>query len=141
MCLADRGDEFLVLDVLGDIAAGSSLERLGDVFGGLRRGEHEHAGTVRNLPDASQRLDAVDALHGDVEQADIGAKFAPQPHALCTVTGLADDAEARLGIEQVGEAGPHHRVVVDEQQADDRGGRWGRHGHGRPNGGDASASE
>ena len=70
------------------------------------------------MPDLPQGLDAVDAVHRDVEQADVWTQLRPERHSPFAITGLANDAETGLRVEQIGQARPHHRMVVDEQETD-----------------------
>ena len=43
-----------------------------------------------------------------------GSQLAADPHRLGAVGGGAEHGEVRLGVEQRGEPGPHHLVVVGD---------------------------
>ena len=66
----------------------------------------------------SKRLDAVKPVHRHVEEADVGRVLLPEPDCRLAVIGLGHYLKIGLGAEEVREARPHDRMVIDEQQAD-----------------------
>ena len=104
--------------VFRNVAEGTCGDGLREILGGFRLCQHHDAGRRVGGPDAAERFDAVDALHRDIEQADIRLQLLPEPHALQAIGGLASNVKAGLGAQEVGEPGPHHRMVIDEQEAD-----------------------
>src|SRR5690606_6860462 len=68
--------------------------------------------------EATGRLDAVEARHADVEQADIRPQRAGEGHRLLPVGRLPDDRDARIGVEDHAEAGAHDLLVVGDHDAD-----------------------
>ena len=59
--------------------------------------------------------------HAHVHQDDVGGQLTADPYRLGPVAGHADDREVRLGVEQRGEAGAHHVVIVGDDDPDRRG--------------------
>ena len=115
---ANRGEDFAVLDALRDVAIGTCGQRPSDIFRRIRRREHEHAGLRGDPAEPLERFHAVEPVHRHVEEADVGRVLLPEPDCRLTVVGLGDHLEIGLGTQEVREACPHHRMVVDEQQAD-----------------------
>ena len=56
--------------------------------------------------------------HADVHQHDIGLVQLDGRGDLVAVAALGDDLEAVGGPEDAGDPGPHHRLVVDDQDPD-----------------------
>ncbi|MCX7413748.1 MAG: histidine kinase [Planctomycetia bacterium] len=90
---ADRLHEIVMLHVFRDVAAGTGLHGMSHVFGGFRGCEHEHAGVGSDRLQSLERLDAVDAMHRHVEEADIGRMFLPEDDRRLAVVGLSHDRE------------------------------------------------
>jgi len=81
-------------------------------------------GFVTRIVGAGQlpgRLDPVQAGHPDVHQHHVGAQVAAHPHRLATVGRGTEHGEVRLRVQQGGKPGPHHLVVVGD---DDPYGHW-----------------
>ena len=67
------------------------------------------------------RLDAVEAGHLDVEQGHVGAVLAARPATTSSpAADLGDHLEVGLEVEQRRQGAAHERLVVGEQQPDDR---------------------
>ena len=66
-------------------------------------------------------LDPVQAGHPDVHQHHVRAQLTAHPHRLAAVARGAEHGEVRLRVQQRGEPGPHHLVVVGDDDAD---GHW-----------------
>ena len=62
-------------------------------------------------------LDAVQLRHADVEDQHVGLVFVAQPQRVESVGRLADDRDARLGLQQAAQAAPDDSVVVSQQHA------------------------
>ena len=75
-------------------------------------------GAVAGRGELPGRLDAVHAGHPDVHQHDVGPQLAADADRLGAVGRGADDGEVRLGVEQFGEPGAHHLVVVGDDDTD-----------------------
>jgi hypothetical protein len=63
-------------------------------------------------------LDAVDARHPDVEEADVGTQLACHGDRLVTVRCLADDLDPGLRVEDHGEPGADQELVVGDHHPD-----------------------
>ena len=63
-------------------------------------------------------LDAVEAGHADVEQAHVGAQPPGELDGPLPVGGLADDLDARLGVEDHREPGADDLLVVGDEHPD-----------------------
>src|SRR4028118_1146990 len=61
------------------------------------------------------RRDAVHLRHPEVHQDDVGVQFAGHRDGLFTVTCLPDHLETWLAVDHAAQAGPHHRMVVGDQ--------------------------
>ena len=70
----------------------------------------------------AHRLDAFHHRHAQVEQRDVGMVLLERGDRLDAVDGLGDDLQIGLLVDDVGDAGAHQRVIVDEQHGRARGG-------------------
>src|SRR5690606_18796778 len=95
-------------------------QRLEDVLVGLVRRQHQHPYGVQRAvrADAAGGLQAVGARHADVHEHHVGARRAGQLHRLHAVRRLGDDDQVVGQVEQGAEPGPHHRLVVRQQDPD-----------------------
>src|SRR5439155_5792489 len=59
--------------------------------------------------------------HPDVHQHHVRAQLTAHPYRLAAVARGAEHGEVRLRVQQRGEPGPHHLVVVGDDDAD---GHW-----------------
>src|SRR5690606_19309364 len=73
--------------------------------------------------DPPRRLDPVELGHAQVHEDDVGLEVGDESHRLVAVTGLADDLQVGLGVDDRAHAGPEELLVVDEQDPDGWGGR------------------
>ena len=116
--------QLVLLEGLADVVVGARAQAAHaiDVLGARRQHDHGHAG---GLPDAVERLPAVDARHHDVEQHDVGPQLAE--HAQALAVGRGRDLEAGL-LEAVRDHRPLRSAVVDDQHGDRAHGRttWAR---------------
>ena len=113
--------ELVLLEGLAEVVvrARAQAAHAIDVLGARRQHDHGHA---VGLPDAVERLPAVDARHDDVEQHDVGPELAEDAQAVEPVDGNRDLESALL--ETVRDHRPLRGAVVDEQHGD--------RAHGRP---------
>jgi hypothetical protein len=115
---ADRVYELGGGGVLDQEAAGAGPERLIDVFVEVEGGEHQHSRPVRaggGAEDLAGCLQPVHDRHPHVHQHDIGLQLVCLANRGGTVSGLSHDQQAWLGVEDRGEALPHHCLVVGDQ--------------------------
>ena len=77
----------------------------------VERGEHHHANRRHVGTDPLERLEAVLALHADVQQHNVGLQFASELDGLVTTGGFADDLHFRP-CQQAHEAPSHHLVII-----------------------------
>src|SRR5262249_1504833 len=63
-------------------------------------------------------LQAVEHRHAHVHEDHVGAQTGGLGDGLPAVHGLADDLDVGLGVQQHGEPGPHHALVVGHHHAD-----------------------
>jgi hypothetical protein len=56
--------------------------------------------------------------HDEVHEDDVGLKLGGPRHRLLAIGGLTDDLDAVLELEERAQALAHHRVVVDDHDAD-----------------------
>ena len=107
--------------VLQQEPARAGPERPQHVLVRVERRQHDHLGRVRPRADPGRRGDAVHARHPDVHQHDVGRVGVERRRHLVAVARLADDPQAVRAVEHHREAGPHQRVVVDDQDPDHAG--------------------
>ena len=114
----DRLRDLLDRGVLEEVAAGAALDGLVEV--GLLVGHRQHhdLGGRHGLLDGDAGLDAGDLRHPYVEQHHVGRDRAGQLDAGSTVTGVADDVEAGLGVHQHLQPATEQLLVVDDDDAD-----------------------
>ena len=106
---ADRGDELFGEDVFEQEAAGAGAQCVVDVLVEVEGGEHQdrHRMVIVGLgEDSASGFEAVDVGHLDVHQHDVRMAAANEIDRVATVAGLADDADARLFLEDRSEARP-----------------------------------
>ena len=70
------------------------------------------------LAESSGGLDAVHAGHADVHEDDVGVQGAGLGEGHLAVTGLTDDLDVGLGLQDEPEPGAQQRLVVHQQDAD-----------------------
>ena len=81
-----------------------------------RRQDHDLG--IRRLDQPAAGLDAVHAGHADVHEDDVGIEAGGLLDRLDSCRRFADDAQVVLGLQDQAQPGPHHRLVIDEQQPD-----------------------
>ena len=113
-----RRDQLLRRVVLQDEAARTGPERLVDVLVQIERREDEDARLRVGREDAAGRLQPVELRHADVHQHDRRIEAGSLVDRLEAVRRLGDDLDVVLVGEQHAEAGPHHRLVVGDEDAD-----------------------
>ena len=125
---ADAADEIVSGDVFQDVRLRARLQRPLDLVVGVvgRQDDHERARIA--LANSSHDFDAFHPRHPQVEQHHIGTMLLPRLDGLDAIAGLGDHFEIGFLIDDVGDAGPEQRVVVDEEhaRASRRGGRLNR---------------
>jgi hypothetical protein len=118
----DGVDQVLGGDVLEQEPAGPGAQRRQDVLVEVEGGQDQHPDRVLDAlaGQAAGRLDPVHAGHADVHQGHVGPDVAGQPDRLVAVGRLADHLQAGLGVQDHPEPGPHQRLVVGDQDPDQR---------------------
>jgi hypothetical protein len=119
----DRLDQVLGRDVLEQEPAGPGAQRRQHVLVEVEGGQDQHPDRVLDAVagQAPGRLDPVHAGHADVHEHDVGPDVPGQPHRLGPIGRLPDHLEARLGVQDHPEPGPHQRLVVGDQDPDGHG--------------------
>src|SRR3954454_11381763 len=115
----DGLDEQLRPGVLEQEASGAGPKRAVDVLVEVEGRDHHHRDRVRDAPPGEElgHLDAVEPGHPDVDQTYVGTEPTRQLDSGVAVGGLTDDLDARLRVEDHGEAGTHQVLVVGHQHA------------------------
>ena len=100
--------------VLEQESEGARPERCVDVLVEVERGDHHDGEGVGDgrTGEGPGRLDAVDPGHPDVEEAHVGAQAPRQLDGSPAVSGLADDLDVRLGVEDHREPRADELLVV-----------------------------
>ena len=130
---ADRADELLGRDVLGDEAAGAGAQRLDDVLVETERRQHQHA--VVRAAAGSPRSRRGSASGRPSARRPGGARAPPRPprarRAASATTSISPVASSTAR-----KPGPHQRLVVGDQHAKlghaAHAGPGGRRGRGSP---------
>jgi hypothetical protein len=117
---ADRGDQLLRRVVLEHEAAGAGAERLEDVLVEIEGREDQDLRGRVGGEDPPSGLEAVELGHPDVHQHDGRVEAGRFGDRVDAVVGLGDHVDVLLAGEEHPEAGPHHRLVVDDEDADAR---------------------
>ena len=120
---ADAGRDLLGRHVLEEVAVGAGAHRLEEVGLVVGARQHEDAGRGHALLDDPAGLDAPALGHADVHDDDVGNDLLGLVDRLDAVGGLADDLDALLDREDGLQAPAVERVVVDDEDTDDVGGR------------------
>ncbi len=102
--------------VLEEEAAGTGAQRLHHVLVEVEGGQYQHL--RRAVPpgpgDLPGRLHPVHPRHADVHQHHIGLQGTHLVERLEAVSGLADDRDVLLGLQNHPEARAQKRLVVDQ---------------------------
>ena len=106
--------------ILEQEAAGPGLQCAMHILIQVEGRDHDDGQWVRDVRagEPAGGLDPVEDGHPDVDEADIGAQTAGEPHRLGAVGGLRDDLDAGLRVKDHGQAGPDDVLVVGDQHAD-----------------------
>ena len=72
------------------------------------------------MPQLPRRFDSVDARHVDVHDDDFRLEGLGQSNRLFPVSSLPHHLDIRVGVEHAPETLPYHRVIIRQQDADDR---------------------
>src|SRR5207245_2507820 len=81
------------------------------------RRQDQHARFRAGLGEPARRLEPVDARHADVHQHDVRAVPERELDRLPALARLADHLDRRVELEQLAEARPDERLVIDDQDA------------------------
>ena len=124
---ADRPDDVVGRRVLEEEAGGAGLDGAPEHVVVVERREHEHRRTASGA-DPARRFEPVEHRHAHVHQHDVGTVVGDGDEPELAVAGLRGDDDARLGREDERDAGPHERLVVDEDDGQRPLGGLFRHG-------------
>ena len=119
----DRVGEFAGRGVLEQEAARSPPQRLVDVVVQVEGGQHQDLRGGPEGGDLPGGLQAVHHRHADIHQDHVRTQLRGARDRFLPVHGLADDLDVGLAVQQGGEAGPDHALVIGDHDS---------HGHGRP---------
>src|SRR4029450_5507863 len=89
----------------------AGLKPSADVFGQADRREDENARRRRSTRDSPRGFQAVDARHANVHEDDVGAKPLRDVDRLQPITGLSDDRDLRVDLEELAETRADQRLV------------------------------
>jgi hypothetical protein len=115
---ADRRHQVGRLGVLEQEAAGARAQRGVGVLVEVEGRQDDHARAPAAFDEPARGLHAVHPGHAHVHQDDVGLQALDDLEGLVAVTGLADELEVGLGLEDHPEAHAQQLLVVDEH---DRG--------------------
>ena len=120
--LGDRTQEVLARRALHEVADGAGAEHLEHRGAVLERGQRDHAGVGRDADDLARRARAAAGRHAHVDDRDVRSAGVGELDRLVRVAGLADQDQALLVRQQVGERTAQGRLVVGDQDTDRRRG-------------------
>jgi hypothetical protein len=93
----------------------ASPQCLVDIGVEVERRQDEYARALRTVSDdAASRLEPVQLRHPHVHQDDVRVRLSGDGDRLVAVSGLADDVDVRLELEDHAKPGPDHWLVVDD---------------------------
>jgi hypothetical protein len=119
---ADGVEQLVDGHSLEQIGAGSCLECAVDVLVAVEGGEDDEAGGGRFGADAGDGVDAAELGELQVHEGDVGSEGAVEGDGFESVGGFADDLDAGHDLEERDETLADDVVVVDDQDANWRGG-------------------
>ena len=117
----DRIGEHCRLGILEEIAGGPGLHRPDDVGVGVIGREDEDGGGVGERGNEPGGSCPVQDGHAQIHEHHIGTQPGDHGQRLRSIGGLTDHLQAGLLGEHGHHAGPHHRVVVHDEEPDHRG--------------------
>jgi hypothetical protein len=82
------------------------------------RGEDQHLGARKPVPDLLSGARAIQDRHPQVHQHHVRVEPADGVHRLLAVGGVGHYVKADGGVQQCGKAAPDHRVVVGNNHRD-----------------------
>ena len=115
---ADRADQRIGRVVLDQEAAGARPESVKYVTVDVKRGEDEDAGARGGGDDLACRLDAVESWHADVHDDHVRIEPADAGDRSIAVGRFSGNREVRFCFQDVTQAGTHHRLIVNDKDAD-----------------------
>ena len=116
--LADRLHQLVARHALLQVTVGARLNRLLDVFIQLGCREHQHAHVRPGGAQRAQGLQPAHPGHAHIHQHDIGGIGPVFFDRLLAVLRLGHDGEVVVEAQHGGQAHPHHRMVIHEQDTD-----------------------
>ena len=121
--LIDPQIELLGLERLAHVIVGAQLGGAKDDLRIVLRGEHDHRRIGLDLLDPLQRLDAADAVHGDIQQHQVGIEDAKHANGFFAAGGGINFkvTAGQVSTQKTGHAG----VVIHHQHSQLRSGQHG----------------
>ena len=119
----DGRRDLVGVGVLEEVPGRAGLEGRVHALLLAERGQRHHLHVVVASADLTGRLDAVDGLHLEVHEDDVGSpplgvQPGEQVERLRSPVGIADDLEVGFAVEEGQQSAAHDRVIVDHQHAD-----------------------
>ena len=112
--LADGLDQLVVGAVLEQVAHGPGLEHPGhEALVGVH-GQGDDPAAQLLADDMARGVHAVQVVHGDVHDDDVGAQLLGQADGFAAVLGLGDHLQALFLLQQGAQAVAHDLVVVGD---------------------------
>ena len=115
----DSIEEIGSLHLLEDVARGAGHDGAEEGFVVGVAGEHEALDLRVARPDLAAHLDAAAVGQPDVEDSDLRLCCRYAGERLLGGTGLTDDRQVALGLEQFPQSPSHDLVIVEEEHSDD----------------------
>jgi uncharacterized protein YkwD len=116
--VADGAYDVLGFSVLEQVADRTGFERVMDPLVLAERRQHDDPRGGQRRQELAGRDDAVHPQHRQIHQHDVGTVLEGRRSGRVTVVDGCDDAKVLSTGEQVGQAMPDERVIVNEQDAD-----------------------
>ncbi len=121
----DRVDDLLGRQVLEQVGANAHAQRVRQVFARVAHRQDHHRDVEPVVLERLHEPQPVDRRHAQVRDHQVRPVRLDQRQRLAGVAGGRDDLHAGAQLEQLAQAPPAQRVVVDQQYAQ-------RFSHGRP---------
>ncbi len=113
--VADARHEGVSGNVLEDVRLRARLQRPRDVFIGIVRRQYHDACLGVDVADPADRFDPFHLRHAQVHQHDVWTMEQKRLDGIAAVRRLGDDLEIGFMVDDVGDARPQQRVVVNQQ--------------------------
>jgi hypothetical protein len=113
-------DDLAARGVFAEIAMGSRLDRLTNLFVGLKTGQDDYVRRTRALLQCQQGFDPTHCRHVKIQQQHVDCAAFKEDQGLLATLHRANDLQTGLGAKNAAESCTHNRVVVYDEKSNRR---------------------